>query len=189
MLLVTDVAWCCTAESFKGTTAESFSEGRSGAFMFLSANEKFIVKTLSAHEMYKLLSMLPQYKNFLEEHPHTLLTRYMSAHAIQMYDTTLYFVVMLNFFPNIVLSERYDLKGSWVDRNGTLAGMTRRERLEGSTVDANAGFVGPNTTHNVPLYKDNDLTERIILRPEAAITLALTIRDDIRFLRGANALV
>lgn len=39
-----------------------------------------------------------------------------------MYDTTLYFVVMLNFFPNIVLSERYDLKGSWVDRNGTRAG-------------------------------------------------------------------
>jgi 1-phosphatidylinositol-4-phosphate 5-kinase len=93
--------------------------------MFLSADEKFIVKTLSASEVYKLLCTLPAYYNYLDKHhSQTLLTRYMSAHAIVMYDTTLYFVVMLNFFPNITLSERYDLKGSWVDRNGTLAGRS-----------------------------------------------------------------
>jgi hypothetical protein len=34
----------------------------------------------------------------------------------------LYFVVMLNIFPGIELSERYDLKGSWIDRNGNNAG-------------------------------------------------------------------
>ena len=90
--------------------------------MYLSKNEKFIVKTLSESEMNKLLDILPRYTIYLEDHPNSLLTKYLGAHAIVMYDTTIYFVVMLNFFPNILLSERYDLKGSWVDRNGTLAG-------------------------------------------------------------------
>lgn len=58
--------------------------------------------------------------------------------------------------------------------------MTRTERHEGG-----AGVAATNVTHNVPLYKDNDLTDRIILRPEAAISLALTIRDDVLFLRSS----
>jgi hypothetical protein len=67
--------------------------------------------------------------------------------------------------------------------------MTRTERLEGITFSATSSNEPPAqnvSTYNVPLYKDNDLTERIILRPEAAIALALSIREDILFLRGAQ---
>jgi 1-phosphatidylinositol-4-phosphate 5-kinase len=32
-------------ESFRGTTKERFSEGRSGAFLYFSQDERYIVKT------------------------------------------------------------------------------------------------------------------------------------------------
>jgi hypothetical protein len=109
-------------DAFTETTRENFSEGRSGAFLYFSKNERFIVKTTSKHEMMKLLEILPDYVEYITQFPLSLLTRYLSAHAIVMYDTTLYFVVMLNIFPGADLSEKYDLKGSWIDRNGNNAG-------------------------------------------------------------------
>jgi hypothetical protein len=109
-------------DAFTETTRESFSEGRSGAFLYFSKNEKFIVKTTSKREMMKLLQIMPDYVDHISTYPMSILTRYLSAHAIVMYNTTLYFVVMLNIFPGIELSERYDLKGSWIDRNGNNAG-------------------------------------------------------------------
>ncbi len=109
-------------DAFTETARESFSEGRSGAFLYFSKNERYIVKTTSKEEILKLIDMLPTYLEFLNRNPMSLITRYLSAHAIVMYNTTLYFVVMLNIFPNIDLSERYDLKGSWIDRNGNNVG-------------------------------------------------------------------
>ena len=58
-------------------------------------------------------------------------------------------------------------------------GVTRTERLEGKL-----GEVPGNNV--VPLFKDNDLSDRIMLRAEAAVSLSVTIREDILFLRGLD---
>lgn len=176
--------------AFTETARESFSgDGRSGAFLYFSKSDKFIVKTTGKAEMKKLFSILPSYYDYLTKNPKSLLTRFMSAHAIIMYGTTLYFVVMQNIFANIDISERFDLKGSWVDRNGNISGLTRTQRMEGETAPASGegmrdreAMLGDKKF--VPLFKDNDLQYRISLRPEAAVLLSLQIREDIIFLRS-----
>lgn len=108
-------------QSFQSTTMPEFSEGKSGAFLYFSSDYKYIVKTTTAKEFEKLLQILPQYEKYLEkEHKkqrNPLITRYLGAHRIVMYDIPLYFVVMKNCCPSV--DEKYDLKGSWVNRHGS----------------------------------------------------------------------
>ena len=161
------------AESFEITCRERFSEGRSGAFMFFSGNQKCIVKTTSKSELLSLHRIMPQYVEFLEMNPDSLLVRFVGAHCITMYGNEIYFVVMLNVFPTVPLSERYDLKGSWVNRHGFQGSRrTRSERLRREQVDA------------CPLYQDNDLQHSISLEADTAINLALQIKRDILFLES-----
>lgn len=109
-------------KSFESTTMPSFSEGKSGAFMYFSSDKKYVVKTTTESELAKLLTILPDYQAYIEKergfNRNTLLTRYLGAHRIVMYNIPLYFVVMLNLCP-FKVDEKYDLKGSWVNRHGS----------------------------------------------------------------------
>lgn len=108
--------------SFTHTTMPRFSEGKSGAFIYFSSDYKYIVKTTTATEFEKLLQILPSYESYLrkmhKKNYNSLLTRYLGAHRIIMYDIPLYFVVMQNMLHGPV-DEKYDLKGSWVNRHGS----------------------------------------------------------------------
>ena len=44
------------------TAKERFSEGGSGAFMFMSSDQRFVVKTMSRSECHVLLDILEAYK-------------------------------------------------------------------------------------------------------------------------------
>lgn len=44
-----------------------------------------------------------------------------------MYGQNIYFVVMENVFPATALSERYDLKGSWVKRHRLAASAAMKK--------------------------------------------------------------
>lgn len=106
---------------------------------------------------------------------------FLGAHCITMYSNEIYFVVMKNVFPPDVvkrceLSEIYDLKGSWVHRNANRGSrQTRRERAREQLESANA---------NPPLYLDNDLKQKIILRPGVAQALLEQAKRDAVFLSG-----
>jgi 1-phosphatidylinositol-4-phosphate 5-kinase len=78
--------------------AEKLSEGASGAFMFFSANGRFIVKTLSKTEAAALHARVGAYSAYLAAAPDSLLTRYFGSHSVQLYGTTFNFVVMQNVF-------------------------------------------------------------------------------------------
>lgn len=106
------------AAAFETTCRERFSEGRSGAFLFFSKDQRFIVKTMSEEECLSLRRILPQYVRHLDQLRDSLLVRFLGAHSLVMYGVQLWFCVMLNVFPLVPLSERYDLKGSWVNRHG-----------------------------------------------------------------------
>ena len=110
------------ARSFEATCKETFSEGRSGAFMFFSSDQRCIAKSTPKHELLSLQKLMPAYVNYLMHNPTSLITRFLGAHCITMYGVELHFVVMLNCFPSHRLSERYDLKGSWVNRHALTKG-------------------------------------------------------------------
>ncbi|KAJ1432976.1 hypothetical protein B484DRAFT_429674 [Ochromonadaceae sp. CCMP2298] len=163
------------AMSFQSTCKEKFSEGRSGAFMFFSSNEKCIVKTTTKSESLALRNIMPQYVDFITENPDSLVCRFLGSHCITMYDNELYFVVMLNVFPTFQLSERYDLKGSWVNRHGfEESRKTKKDRMH------------REPKNFCPLYQDNDMQQKISVSTEVTYALAGQIRRDVLFLRANN---
>lgn len=163
------------AKSFEKTCKEKFSEGRSGAFMFFSSNERCIVKTTTKGESLALHAIMSQYVEHLKKNPNSLVCRFLGAHCITMYGNELYFVVMLNVFPTFPLSERYDLKGSWVNRHGfEFSRKSKRERMRRVPTDAS------------PLYQDNDLQHKLYLELDVTNALAGQIRRDVLFLRGED---
>jgi 1-phosphatidylinositol-4-phosphate 5-kinase len=161
------------SRSFQTTCRESFSEGRSNAFMFYSSDQKCIVKTITKEDLDTLREILPAYVQYLEESPSSLIVRFLGAHCITMYGVELYFVVMLNMFPTSNLSERYDLKGSWVNRHGFSG--TRRSTLDRS---------GQGGSLNPPLFQDNDLQQKISLSREVGEAVTKQIYDDVTFLKS-----
>lgn len=161
------------AKYFEKTCKEKFSEGRSGAFMFFSSNERFIVKTTTKSESLALHKVMPAYVAHLKDNPNSLVCRFLGSHCITMYGNELYFVVMLNVFPTVPLSERYDLKGSWVNRHGfEFSRKSKRERMR------------REPTTSSPLYQDNDLQHKISLELDVTFSLASQIRRDVLFLRS-----
>jgi 1-phosphatidylinositol-4-phosphate 5-kinase len=53
----------------------------------------------------------------MAKEPNSLITKLVGLHAIRMYNLTIYMVVMQSVFRTpLSIHERYDLKGSWVDR-------------------------------------------------------------------------
>lgn len=105
------------ARSWTSTTRESFSEGASGAFLFFSQDQKYMVKTTTRTEMRQLESIAEEYLAHLATNPESRLLRIYGAHSMEIYGQTLFFLVMNNIFPpEVPLQERYDLKGSWVNR-------------------------------------------------------------------------
>ena len=109
-------------KSLRKTTKERFSEGASGAFLFFSADQRYIIKSMTQEEFHVLMTILPSYHNYIIAHPKTMLTRFMGCHSVQMqYTGNVYFCVMMNcFHGSQKIHETYDLKGSWVDRAGAL---------------------------------------------------------------------
>ena len=108
-----------------------FSEGKSGAFMYYTHDRRLIVKTIDLSEAAVLRAHAPSYVRYMREHPGSYLTKFYGLYSISMYNTRVTFVVMSNIFlsaPPRPLSEahlpemdeRYDLKGSWVDRNSSV---------------------------------------------------------------------
>jgi hypothetical protein len=190
--------------SFRSTTMPQFSEGKSGAFLYFSSDYNYIVKTTTPKEFEKLLSMLPAYEKYIEKEKRlgrdSLLTRYLGAHRIIMYDIPLYFVVMKHVCPNV--DEKYDLKGSWINRHGSKMQKDRRgarpkknyslmisnnsiERIESKSKDGSvAGRFHTNNPETTPLFLDNDLQNCFLLHPSQANELAAQIDRDTRFLES-----
>ncbi|GAX73551.1 hypothetical protein CEUSTIGMA_g1002.t1 [Chlamydomonas eustigma] len=91
--------------------------GKSGAFFFLSNDNKFFIKSLKKGETTLLFSILPEYFKHVTNHPHTLLTRFYGLHRIIIGGKEYDFVVMSNLFDTkLLLHQKFDLKGSTLGR-------------------------------------------------------------------------
>lgn len=126
------------ARSWAGTSRASFSEGASGAFVFFSKDEKYIVKTTTKCEMRQLEALAEDYLQHLTDNPDSFLLRIYGAHSMEIYGQKLYFLVMNNIFPpEAPPQERYDLKGSWVNRQ---SGGKPGDKKVLKDMDLNYGF-------------------------------------------------
>ncbi|KAI9912914.1 hypothetical protein PsorP6_006603 [Peronosclerospora sorghi] len=76
---------------------------------------------MSPEECAFLRKMAPNYEAYMTNNPETLLTRFFGCHSVSLYGKMYYFVVMGNLFADTdVVHHRYDIKGSWIDRNAKI---------------------------------------------------------------------
>ena len=122
-------------------------------------DHRYILKTIERHEQRQLLAMLPQYYDHLRAHPRSLLCRYYGCYALTMHSQCRHFVVMESlFFNSESIHEKYDLKGSWVDRR----------RHVGAT------------------YLDLDMRRKLLLPTPVGAELLRQCTLDVALLRGLN---
>uniref|UniRef100_K3WGV7 PIPK domain-containing protein n=1 Tax=Globisporangium ultimum (strain ATCC 200006 / CBS 805.95 / DAOM BR144) TaxID=431595 RepID=K3WGV7_GLOUD len=177
-------------QMFGATTKERFSEGRSGAFMFFTADERLICKTMSPEECTFLRKMGLNYEAYMTSNYNTLLTRFYGCHGVDLYGKMYYFVVMGNLFADTqIVHHRYDIKGSWIDRNAKVPRPGDRTTCRycnaaytfGSTRNQECGdglnFHEPNI-----VLKDNDLMTKIRIDPSQAHKIYDQIHKDSDFL-------
>ncbi|CAH0487621.1 unnamed protein product [Peronospora farinosa] len=137
--------------SFRTTAKERVSAGSSGAFMFFSGDNSLLVKSLKEKECRALVDMAPQYARYLTANPHSRLIRFFGCHRVRLYGRNFYFAVMSNVLHSehhtATITEKYDMKGSWVDRRARRP--QRGDRVTCAECDATYTFGGSNEDGDV----------------------------------------
>ncbi|KAG4041589.1 hypothetical protein PC123_g22902 [Phytophthora cactorum] len=188
--------------SLRSCTTPKVSEGASGSFVYYSSDRSYVVKSLTRSESVFLHGILNAYTVYIEEqNGESFLTRFHGSYCLELYGRPTYFVVMENVFDvqqGISIHQRYDIKGSWVDRNAQKprrgAEATCRHcnlsfRCGGTTTRSNSvdrRNVCPNRAGaphepNVVL-KDMDLTMKLRFGKKAGRKLLAQLMRDSDFL-------
>ena len=81
------------AASLSGHKDAHFDGGKSGAIFFFSKDKRYIIKEVTTSELQTLLSILPNYIEYMTQNPESLLPRIMQLCSIRMYRRTMNFMV------------------------------------------------------------------------------------------------
>jgi len=143
--------------------------GRSGSMFYLSDDDRFLVKTVRKEEMRLLLRMIEQYHDYVCDHSHTLLAKFLGIHRVSPWGgRNIRFIVMGNVLPSdLRLHRRYDLKGS---SYGRTVGEERRR-------------TDPDVT-----LQDNDLDMHFVVAPALRERLLAQLRQDCEFLTSLKSI-
>lgn len=177
--------------SLASCTTPKVSEGASGSFMFYSKDRSYIVKSLSSHESAFLHSFLDAYVVYMATHRDSFLTRFLGSYCLVLYGKKAHFVVMENVFDiqqGVSIHQRYDIKGSWVDRNAQKAkpgseatcrhcNLTFRCGIGRDVCPNRAGSHEPNV-----VLKDMDLTTKLRFGKAEGRKLIHQLKSDSDFL-------
>ena len=110
-------------EEFSSTIKERLIEGgASGAFFFFSKGEAYIAKSCTTGELDNLIVNAEKYADHMTSNRKSYITRIFGVYMLRIYGTDLHFFVMNNLFltgENEKISEKYDIKGSYVKRNAS----------------------------------------------------------------------
>ncbi|KAF0699714.1 Aste57867_9728 [Aphanomyces stellatus] len=186
--------------SMRAHTQERFSEGKSGAFLYYTGDQKFIVKTCTEAEQGYLMQILPAYIGHLQMYPNSFLSRYVGCYELIVYDQTIRFIVLANILqnPSVVVDEFYDLKGSWVGRyeNPHLLSVRKvckhcgKEFVVGKTQEVCQMNPSRKQGHVQDICgKDLNWGDRqISLHEEVAEAIADQLATDSEFLRSINSI-
>ncbi|OQR89837.1 phosphatidylinositol 4-phosphate 5-kinase D3 (PIPK-D3/GPCR-PIPK) [Thraustotheca clavata] len=186
--------------SMSAHTRERFSEGKSGAFLYFTGDQRFILKTCTQAEQLYLLQILPQYMRHLTSFPNSFLSRYVGCYELVVYDQTIRFIVLANVMqnPSVDVDEFFDLKGSYVGRydDPTVQGVRKvckycgMEFVVGMTQEMCKMNPFPNQGHTQERCgKDlNWASRQISLDNELAEQIASQLHTDSEFLRSINSI-
>ncbi|OQR99385.1 phosphatidylinositol-4-phosphate-5-kinase (PIPK-D6/GPCR-PIPK) [Achlya hypogyna] len=175
-------------QSFADCSIPKVSEGSSGSFMFFTTNGAYIVKSLTRRESCFLNTIVDDYAAYVAANPKTFLTRILGSYSMELYGRESHFVVMENLFDKQhAVHHRYDIKGSWVDRNAEKArfgtectcrycNMAFRSGARDACPNR-AGFHSPNV-----VLKDMDLTTKVRLGHGQASAVVAQLKADSSFL-------
>ena len=156
-----------------------FSEGGGGGFFFFSSDGRYLLKTLAPREQRELLRILPAYVDHLQRSPRTLLSQLYGCYAITMHGQTRGFAVMASLFHGVSkIHEKYDLKGSWVDRSMRSILETDGDRDSDAARSPEVGIPAASL--------DNDLARKVKLPRRLALQLAAQCARDAELLRSLN---
>ncbi|ETO11867.1 1-phosphatidylinositol-4-phosphate 5-kinase, partial [Reticulomyxa filosa] len=109
--------------------------------------------------------LLKGYFEHMKKNPDSFLTRYYGLFSMTMYGSTLYFTVMKNVFvPGLEPHEKYDIKGSWVNRH-------TKHHIELGVIK---------------LMKDQDLHKSLLLDLDISHKIYGQISKDTKFLEKNN---
>jgi 1-phosphatidylinositol-4-phosphate 5-kinase len=108
---------------------EKCSTGKSGAFFYLTSDNKIFLKTLTKNEYVFFNNILQNYYKHMMNYPNTLIVRIYGLYKLKVYINkqkvnTIYFISMENIFAKVIsqsqcsIKEVYDLKGSLYGRSG-----------------------------------------------------------------------
>lgn len=145
-------------KSFESLSAKLLSGGKSGALFFSTPDNKYLVKTLEQGTLFKsselavLLGVTDSYclhmtpRIFRRQSLYkgqfigcsSLITKIFGCYTIRLYGQTLHFYVMEKLDPEsekVKVTERYDLKGSWVARYSKKAGTGKDQNFNGQTIN------------------------------------------------------
>jgi len=87
-------------------------------FFFKTLDDRYLVKTIPSIEALTFLRRLPDYFQYITEHPNTLLLRIVGFFRLERRGKIVFFLVMENvFYGKHAISEQYDMKGSTVGRS------------------------------------------------------------------------
>jgi 1-phosphatidylinositol-4-phosphate 5-kinase len=142
--------------------------------MFYCGSGEFFVKTVTPSESSMLLHILSDYCKHLESNPTSFLVRFFGLHSLTLYSKQFLFVVMRNIFPpQAIINERYDIKGSWINRNANVIPPGKKTfcRHCGELFVSGSQIRCPEVVgvHEANIIlKDNDLITKIRMHPESA---------------------
>ena len=162
--------------------------------MFFCGGGEYIVKTIRGREANVLHRNLQLYSHYIKSHSQSLLCRFLGSYSLKVYAQTFYFVVMLNCFePKADINERFDIKGSWVNRSADMPAPNKRiicrhcnEMFTPSANEKCSAVVGGHEANVV--LKDNDLRIKISLSPENSTKIVQILKKDSRLLQQMRVL-
>eukprot|EP01119_Soliformovum_irregulare_P015037 TRINITY_DN4184_c0_g1_i1.p1 TRINITY_DN4184_c0_g1~~TRINITY_DN4184_c0_g1_i1.p1 ORF type:complete len:627 (+),score=147.83 TRINITY_DN4184_c0_g1_i1:204-1883(+) len=151
---------------------QKFSEGRSGSFFVFSPDKQLILKSVPRNEAALIIRILPKLHKYLVENPDSLIIRFLGVHAIGLpQGEVVYTVVMQNIFNSCVNSihEKYDLKGSWINRK-----VGRAHDEDPSVLGMDIDFLSRRSINLLPTDRTLFLT---MIERDAAFFRDLNIMD------------
>eukprot|EP01043_Picozoa_sp_COSAG02_P021906 COSAG02_NODE_1124_length_14441_cov_21.457607_4_plen_1017_part_00 len=186
-------------ESYKKSLAKPRNSrfklgGTSGAFIFFSDDNQFVIKQIQTNEFNTLLTILPSYLKHMRTHPDSMLQHMYQLCSCTMYHHTLYFLVVGNVHHTAAslghqLHERYDLKGSWIGRNAPAISPGTLVRCRLCHDDFIFGQISacpkrPAGFQHVPdvTMKDMDLNYKLPMSKEKAAKLSVQLAHDTAWL-------
>ncbi|CAI6368266.1 unnamed protein product [Macrosiphum euphorbiae] len=154
----------------KSPLHEMSNPGASKSILYLTSNDKFIMKTVQHNEYISLLGLLHRYTTYMNENRDSLLPKVSGFYNFQCKSTDIKLVSMKNLLPSdIKIHQKFDLKGATIGRKAS-----DNERKKKS-----------------PTFQDLDFNyefhhKGIFLKPDTRLAFLKTIEKDCEILKDFN---